>query len=52
MLKNLRTPGASLSDLMTSVIAEVKAKAREIRGVKIIKQSKYLRHFTAEMAWV
>ena len=33
------------------VIAEVKAKAKEIRGVKIVKQSKYLRHFTAEMAW-
>jgi len=39
-------------DFAAEVIAEVKAKAREIRGVKIVKQSKYLRHFTAEMAWV
>ncbi len=38
-------------DFAAEVIAEVKAKAKEIRGVKIIKQSKYLRHFTAEMAW-
>jgi tryptophanase len=39
-------------DFAAEVIAEVKAKAREIRGVKIVKQSQYLRHFTAEMAWV
>ncbi|BDU69409.1 tryptophanase [Geothrix oryzae] len=39
-------------DFAAEVIADVKAKAREIRGVKIVKQSKYLRHFTAEMAWV
>ncbi|MBK8571416.1 MAG: tryptophanase [Holophagaceae bacterium] len=39
-------------DFAAEVIAEVKAKASEIRGVKIVKQSKYLRHFTAEMAWV
>jgi len=38
-------------DFAAEVIAEVKAKAREIRGVKIVKQSQYLRHFTAEMAW-
>src|SRR5512133_452701 len=38
-------------DFAAEVIAEVKAKAREIRGVRIVKQSKYLRHFTAEMAW-
>jgi tryptophanase len=38
-------------DFAAEVIAEVKAKAKEIRGVKIVKQSKYLRHFTAEMAW-
>ena len=38
-------------DFAAEVIAEVKAKAREIRGVKIVKQSKYLRHFTAELAW-
>ena len=39
-------------DFAAEVIAEVKAKAKEIRGVKIVKQSKYLRHFTAEMDWV
>ncbi|MBK9796065.1 MAG: tryptophanase [Holophagaceae bacterium] len=39
-------------DFAAEVIEEVKAKARSIRGVKIVKQSKYLRHFTAEMAWV
>jgi len=38
-------------DFAAEVIEEVKAKAKEIRGVKIVKQSKYLRHFTAEMAW-
>ena len=38
-------------DFAAEVIAEVKAKAKEIRGVKVVKQSKYLRHFTAEMAW-
>jgi tryptophanase len=39
-------------DFAAEVIAEVKAKAKEIRGVKIVKQSKYLRHFTAELDWV
>jgi len=39
-------------DFAGEVLAEVKAKAREIRGVKIVKQSPYLRHFTAELAWV
>ena len=39
-------------DFAAEVIAEVKAKAREIRGVKIVKQSKYLRHFTAELGWI
>jgi tryptophanase len=39
-------------DFAAEVIAEVKAKAKAIRGVKIVKQSKYLRHFTAEMDWV
>ena len=38
-------------DFAGEVLAEVKAKAKEIRGVKIVKQSQYLRHFTAEMAW-
>ena len=39
-------------DFAAEVIAEVKARAREIRGVRIVKQSPYLRHFTAEFAWV
>ncbi|MDP1830611.1 MAG: tryptophanase [Geothrix sp.] len=39
-------------DFAAEVIADVKAKAKEIRGVKIAKQSQYLRHFTAEMSWV
>jgi len=38
-------------DFAAEVIAELKAKASEVRGVRIAKQSKYLRHFTAEMAW-
>jgi len=33
------------------VIAEVKAKASEVRGVRIAKQAKHLRHFTAELRW-
>lgn len=39
-------------DYAAEVIAEVKAKAADIRGVRITKQPKYLRHFTAEFAWV
>ncbi len=39
-------------DYAAEVIAEVKAKAAAIRGVKITKQPKYLRHFTCECAWV
>ena len=38
-------------DFAAEVLVEVKAKARSIRGVRIAKQSKYLRHFTAEMEW-
>ncbi|MDP2876938.1 MAG: tryptophanase [Holophaga sp.] len=38
-------------DFAAEVIAEVKANAKNIRGVKIVKQSKYLRHFTCECAW-
>jgi len=29
----------------------VKAKGKSIRGVRIERQRKYLRHFTAEMRW-
>ncbi len=39
-------------DYAAEVIAEVKQKARHIRGVRIIKQAQYLRHFTCEFAWV
>jgi tryptophanase len=38
-------------DYAAEAIAEVKAKAHLVKGVKIAKQSKYLRHFTAEFAW-
>jgi hypothetical protein len=33
------------------VICELKAKAGTVRGVRIRKQSQYLRHFSAELAW-
>jgi tryptophanase len=39
-------------DYAAEVIAEVKAKAAEIRGVRITKQTKFLRHFTGEFDWV
>jgi len=38
-------------DFAAEVICEVKAKAETVRGVRIVKQSQYLRHFAAEMAW-
>ena len=38
-------------DFAAEAIAEVKANARLVRGVRIAKQSKYLRHFTAEFRW-
>jgi tryptophanase len=38
-------------DFAAEVICDVKAKAEQVRGVRIVKQSKYLRHFAAEMAW-
>jgi len=39
-------------DYAAEVIAEVKQKASQIRGVKITKQPQYLRHFTCECEWV
>lgn len=39
-------------DYAAEVIAEVKAQAASIRGVRITKQPKFLRHFTCECAWV
>jgi tryptophanase len=39
-------------DYAAEVIAEVKQRASSIRGVRLTKQSPYLRHFTCECAWV
>jgi tryptophanase len=39
-------------DYAAEVIADVKKNARGIRGVRIVKQPKYLRHFTCECEWV
>jgi tryptophanase len=38
-------------DYAAEVILELAAKAREVRGVRIRRQSRYLRHFTAELDW-
>ncbi|MBK8726676.1 MAG: tryptophanase [Holophagaceae bacterium] len=38
-------------DYAAEVICELKAKAGEVRGVRIRKQSRFLRHFTAEFGW-
>ena len=38
-------------DYAAEVICELKAKAEQVRGVRITKQSKYLRHFTAQFRW-
>ena len=38
-------------DYAAEVIRELKAKAREVRGVRFVKQARYLRHFTAEFRW-
>jgi tryptophanase len=38
-------------DYAAEVIADVKTHAGEVRGVRIVKQSRYLRHFTCECAW-
>jgi tryptophanase len=35
-------------DYAAEVVLELKSKARGVRGVRIAKQSRYLRHFTAE----
>ncbi|MFI5299060.1 MAG: tryptophanase [Polyangiales bacterium] len=39
-------------DYAAEAIAALKRRASEVRGVAIEKQSKYLRHFTAELRWV
>jgi tryptophanase len=38
-------------DYAAEVICELKAKADTVRGVRIAKQSRFLRHFTAEFRW-
>jgi tryptophanase len=38
-------------DFAAEVIADVKASAGSVRGVRIVKQSRYLRHFTCECEW-
>ncbi len=38
-------------DYAAEVIVELKAAAAAVRGVRIAKQSRWLRHFTAEMRW-
>ncbi len=39
-------------DYAAEVIADVKMKAGTIRGVRIVRQPRRLRHFTAEFEWV
>ncbi len=39
-------------DYAAEVIAEVKDKAGSIRGVRITRQPRFLRHFTADFEWV
>ncbi len=46
-----RTYTQSHFDYAAEVIAEVKAKAATIRGVRITRQARHLRHFTAEFEW-
>ena len=38
-------------DYAAEVICELKRKAEQVRGVRITKQSRFLRHFTAQFAW-
>jgi tryptophanase len=38
-------------DYAAEAICELKAKADSVRGVRILKQSRFLRHFTAELRW-
>ena len=39
-------------DYAAEAICELKAHAHDVRGVKMVKQAKYLRHFTAEFEMV
>jgi tryptophanase len=38
-------------DFAAESIIEAKARAAEVRGVRIVQQARYLRHFTVEMRW-
>jgi tryptophanase len=38
-------------DYAAEVIVEAKARAAAVRGVRIARQARWLRHFTAEMRW-
>jgi tryptophanase len=38
-------------DYAAEVVAELKAEAARVRGVRIARQSRWLRHFTAELVW-
>jgi len=38
-------------DYAAEVICELKARAREVKGVRFARQSKVLRHFTAQFRW-
>ncbi len=38
-------------DYAAEAICELKARSHEVKGVKMVKQAKYLRHFTAEFEW-
>lgn len=39
-------------DYAAEVIAELKTHAASVRGVRIVKQPRFLRHFTCECEWV
>ncbi len=43
-----RTYTQSHFDYAAEAICELKARAHDVKGVKMVKQAKYLRHFTAE----
>jgi tryptophanase len=38
-------------DYAADAIVELKRRAERVRGVRIVKQQQYLRHFTAELDW-
>ncbi len=38
-------------DYAAEAICELKARAATVRGVRLVKQARFLRHFTAELRW-